>query len=144
MTLEFLDHTADIGVRIRARNAREFFAEALRGFNLILLGEEGIRRVRAQDRRAIELKCVDAETLLVDFFNELIYLFDSRYLIFNSLSIEEVDLEGEVAILRGELLGEVFDPDRHTMETEVKAATFHDLKIERDKDGLTVDMIFDL
>lgn len=145
LTVEEIDHTADVAIRITARDAAEFFQEALRGFNLILLGEEGSRRVQPADEVPVVLECSDSETLLVDFLNELIYLFDARRQIFARLNVESVTIEGAVASLQGQLMGEAFDTERHVFETEVKAATFHDLEIRRTESGLlTADLVFDL
>ena len=52
-------------------------------------------------------------------------------------TLSELHLEADVS-------GEVFDPARHTIFTEVKAVTFHDLQLERDERGWKVEIIFDL
>jgi len=46
--------------------------------------------------------------------------------------------------LEADVSGEVFDPARHTIFTEIKAVTFHDLQLERDERGWKVEIIFDL
>ncbi len=143
MTLEFLDHTADIAVRIVAADAPTFFQEALRGLHLILLDERSFEGIREAEELPLDLRAPDNETLLVDFFNELIYLFDTRRWISRRLAVETVTLDGSPR-LRGTLRGEHFDPSRHSLQTEIKAATFHDLEVRREGGEISADVVFDL
>ena len=100
MTLEFLDHTADMAVRIVAADAPTFFQEALRGLHLILLDEPSFEGIREAEELPLDLRAPDNETLLVDFLNELIYLFDTRRWISRRLAVETVTLDGS-SRLRG-------------------------------------------
>ena len=53
------------------------------------------------------------------------------------MTLSELHLEADVS-------GEIFDPARHTIFTEIKAVTFHDLQLERDESGWKAQIIFDL
>ena len=79
----------------------------------------------------------------MDFLNEIIYLFDTRRFLAAGLEEAEVAL-GPPARLAGKLAGEVMDPARHVLKTEIKAATFHGLEIREVDGGLSADVIFDL
>ncbi|MCF8106259.1 MAG: archease, partial [Desulfohalobiaceae bacterium] len=46
--------------------------------------------------------------------------------------------------LVGTARGEVFDPTRHTIQTEVKGATYHQLELRRYEQGWKGRVIFDL
>ena len=144
VSIEDLDHTADVGIRIRGASPGEFLCEALRGVNLILVGETTWEEIREVDIVEISLSAQDPETLLVDFLNEVIFLFDSRRLLFRKLQLEAVELSGPRCVLRGVLSGEPFDPQRHELQTEIKAATFHDLVVRNERGGLSADVVFDL
>jgi SHS2 domain-containing protein len=156
MGFEYIDHTADIGVRVTGRTPAELVTEAIRAFYSILLAAGSTDSVGERTARTVDLSAPDGECLLVDLLNELIYRFDAEKLLLPHLLIEELRLggagrgspegerDGGGARLRGTLRGERFDPSRHALATEVKAATYHGLRIEESKDGLRVDVIFDL
>jgi SHS2 domain-containing protein len=42
------------------------------------------------------------------------------------------------------VLGEPFDPARHTAQREVKAVTYHGAKMRRGKSGLSATLVFDV
>jgi SHS2 domain-containing protein len=144
VAVEFLDHTADIAARITGRDWKEFFQEAVRALNLILVGEEGLGQVLTKEEVPVDLEAADRETLLVDLLNELIYLFDSKKWILPRLEVEEVTMGDASCRLQGVLRGEKFEPGRHALQTEIKAATFHDLEIRSLDGGLAADVVFDL
>lgn len=143
MTLEFLDHTADIAVRISAADDSTFFQEAHRALHLILLDERSFESIREVQEVALDLQAPDAETLLVDFLNELIFLFDSRCWISRRLIVDTVTLDASPR-LRGRLRGEALDVARHSLQTEIKAATFNDLEVRRAEGRICADVVFDL
>ena len=143
MSCEFLDHTGDTAVRITAPDAASLFREAVRATLAIYVGPEALESVGSRDEISVRLEAEDGEALLVDFLNELIFLFDTRRFLAASARVEDIDL-GSPARLRTVLLGETMDPVRHDLRTEIKAATFHGLTIRVIDAGLSVDVVFDL
>jgi len=138
MTKEFeiLDHTADIGIIAYGADLRQAFANAARGlFSLITrLGD-----VNEALHRDIELTADDAESLLVDWLNELVYYFDAEGILFKRFDI--IELNNSHLKARG--YGEKADSARHELKMGVKAATYHMLKIEKNN-GYRVQVIFDI
>ncbi len=142
MTYRLVDHTGDTAVELSAPTAGELVREAARGFCSIVVDTTAAapRPVEGVD---LELEAEDGESLLVDFLNELIFLFDSRRLLPWDVEISEVSLD-RPARLRATVRGETFDASRHVFQTEVKAATFHDVHLERTAAGLRTVVVFDL
>ncbi len=143
MTIEFLDHTADVGVRLGAGSPGELLAEAVRSFYAILLDEGSRERIELREERAVEIEGLDGETVLVELLNQLIYRFDAEKLLLPVLAVEEASL-GSPGRLRGRLGGERFDPSRHALSTQIKAATYHGIEIRESGGRLSVELIFDL
>jgi SHS2 domain-containing protein len=144
MAFEFLDHTADIGVRITAGSPPELLEEAVRAFYAILLDDRDPGGIEEHVERPVDLSTPDGESLVVELLSELIYRFDAEKLILPRLRVEEARLGPRGGRLRGKLRGERFDPRRHALATEVKAATYHGIRIEEESGLLRVDVIFDL
>ncbi|MCX6011771.1 MAG: archease [Chloroflexi bacterium] len=138
MTKEFeiLDHTADIGIIAYGADLKQAFANAAKGlFSLITrLGD-----VEEALHRDIELTADDAESLLVDWLNELVYYFDAEGILFKRFDI--IELNNSHLKARG--YGEKADSARHELKMGVKAATYHMLKIEKNN-GYRVQVLFDI
>ena len=139
-----MDHTADVGVRLSAAGPAELVREAARAFYLILLEEESLERVEPREEREVDLTGPDGESIVVDFLSELIYRFDAEKLLLPRVEVEEARLEDGAGRLRARLRGERFDAGRHLLRTEVKAATWHDIRIRREGGLLSVEVVFDL
>lgn len=128
MGFELVDHTADIGLRVWGPTAAEVFEEAGRGlFSLVC---DPLRRGELETVD-LELEAEAMDLLLAAWLNELLYVFEARKLVlteFEVLGLGERSLRARVA-------GEPLDPGRHVLCGGVKAATLHELKLERRDDG---------
>lgn len=143
MAYEFLDHTGDTAVEIRATDGEDLFRQAAAALLDILVDQRRGAPVGVSESLPVELEAEDGESLLIDFLNELIFLFDSRRYLCSTAEWQELRLDPP-SRLRGVLRGETFDERRHVSLTEVKAATFHEIEIERSGAGLKTTVVFDL
>ncbi|MCI0371745.1 MAG: archease, partial [candidate division NC10 bacterium] len=121
MTWEHFEHTADLGLRVRAPDLPTLLAEAGRGLFAMLV--DNLDDVRPTDRVEIEVAGSDPEYLLFDWLAELLAIFDTRRLLLSRFEVR-VDPSGA----RATAWGEPIDPRRHHMAHEVKAITYHGLK----------------
>lgn len=125
---ETFEHTADLGLRVRAASLKELFAEAGRGlFSLIVANLDDVRPV---EEVSLAVVGEELDLLLFDWLNELLYLFESRRLV-----LVEFSLTATSSSVQATARGEVFDPARHQPEHEVKAITYHELKVDKQPDG---------
>lgn len=120
-------HEADIGVRGSGATPAEAFAEAAMALTSVICDP-----ARVVPERAVVIECSapDAELLLVDWLNALIFEMATRNLLFSRF---EVALEGER--LRATAWGEAVEVGRHRPAAEVKGASFCELKVARQADG---------
>ncbi len=150
---EFLDHTADTAVRLTAADAEGLAQSAVDALRCIYLGEEagtelgkridsGRIDAGSASRFPIALEAEDGEAVLIELLGELIFLFDTERFLCGRVEIESISLDAP-ASLKGTLVGTTGVPD-FRLETEVKAATYHSVRIRRDGGRLTVDVVFDL
>lgn len=123
-----IDHTADLGFDLWAPDREALFAEAVSGLAELCYDRSAVRPMQ---RRAVEVAADSDEELMVHWLQEVyLQLEGDGWLTSHA---EEVVVEtGRVA---GELVGEPYDPDRHTLHTEIKAVTYHGLSVRRDADG---------
>jgi SHS2 domain-containing protein len=131
------EHEADVGLIIQGRDGPELFAEAgLAIFDLVC--ELEAVQERTQYYLAGEADAV--EPLLVDWLNDLVYLFQARGVVcrrFQFPSWSETAYEAEA-------FGEPVDPARHFPRDLVKAATYHGLSVRSQEEGLEARVILDV
>ena len=139
---EIFEHTADFGIRVRAETPDALFTDAARGlFSMMVANLEEVRPV---EEVSIQLEADDVEALLHDWLDELLYVFSTQRL---ALAEFRVHLEGEPPLytrLTGIARGEPIDLRRHDIDAEVKAITWHALKVEQNAQGWLAEVIVDV
>ncbi len=134
---ETFEHTADLGLRVRADSINELFEEAACGlFSMMVTNLDDVRRLQERTYR-VEGHAVDY--LMFDWLNELLFTFESERLLLVEFKVAQ-DASG----LTATALGEPMDLDRHRMEHEVKAITYHGLRVEQDSNGWFAELIVDI
>lgn len=134
---EVFEHTADLGLRIRAPSREALWSEAARGLFSLLVAD--LDSIRPTETVAFELTADDDEYLLFDWLNELLYTFESRRLLLVEFDVQLSELK-LTAVARGEPI----DPVRHPLEHEVKAITYHGLRVEPTAEGWLAEVIVDI
>jgi SHS2 domain-containing protein len=134
---ETFDHTADLGLRIRAADVNSLFAEAGRALLSVIVSDPD--SVEPREELTLHVAGRDIEYLFVDWLDELLFLFESKH--FLALVFETViDDTGLSATVRGETC----DLARHALAHEVKAVTYHGLAVKQAPDGWRAEVILDI
>jgi SHS2 domain-containing protein len=134
---ETFEHTADLGLRIRADTPEQLFVEAAQALFGVIVEDLAAVRPVAELRIALQGDALDL--LLFDWLNELLYHFDAEHLLLGNF---EVRLSGTQ--LDATAWGETLDPSRHSLEHEVKAITYHGLRVERENGQWLAEVIVDI
>ncbi len=134
---ETFEHTADLGLRVRAANLDQLFAEAAEALFATIVEDPAAVRPLNQERIAIAGR--DREYLLFDWLKELLYRFDGEHKL-----ISRFQVTVGPAGLKADVWGEPLDLERHVLNHEVKAITYHGLKIEQTPDGWLAEVIVDI
>jgi SHS2 domain-containing protein len=134
---ETFDHTADLGLRIRAADVNSLFAEAGRALLSVIVSDPD--SVKSREELTLHVAGGDIEYLFVDWLDELLFLIESKHFL-ASVFETVVDDVGLSATVRGETC----DPARHALAHEVKAVTYHGLTVEQAADGWRAEVILDI
>lgn len=134
---EFFEHTADLGIRARAAELADLLDEAARALTAAIAAHP--EHVREVERWPLRIEGDEPELLLFDWLNEILYLFESRALLGCRFEVT-VDETGA----SGVMIGESFDETRHGRGHEVKAITYHALRVERVDEGWLAEVIVDI
>ncbi|MDP3790387.1 MAG: archease [Candidatus Omnitrophota bacterium] len=134
---EIVDHTADIAIKAYGSTLKELFQNAALGMFNILADLEGIK---PSTEIAVKADGIDKEELLIAWLEELLYNFYTKNIIFSEFNITELTDTDLAAKVKGRFIGE----NRNRLKTEIKAATRHGLKINKNGDMYEVQIVFDV
>jgi SHS2 domain-containing protein len=135
MSFEEISHTADIKIRARAPTIEALFSETFKAMMQIQYGTN----CTGELLRRIEIESSDIESLITDFLSEVLFISEVERLVFSDASIKINGFS-----LTADLIGEPFDPLRHSGGSEVKGISYSGLEITRDANGYMLDIIFDV
>jgi SHS2 domain-containing protein len=134
---EHFEHTADLGLRVRAPDVNSLFAEAATALFAAIVDD--INSVRPDYAVEVHIEGTDLEYLLFDWLRELLYQFDAEHMVFSQFDVS-VDGGGLAATAWGERL----DPARHILAHEVKAITYHGLSVSDEGSEWVAEVIVDI
>ncbi|MEW6026585.1 MAG: archease [Planctomycetota bacterium] len=142
MRYKLINHTADIGIRLGSKTLKGLFEDAAFALFDILCD---IKKVRASFKRTISVESGNREELLNEFLNTLLKEFTLENNLVGKVKIKSIDSNNALRlVLSAVIQGEPYDPKRHTIKTEIKAVTFHNLSIKKTSGGYTAEVVFDV
>ena len=134
---EIIEHTADIGIRVKAGELSLLFKEAaLAMFDII--AEAQTLKSTTQQEINLKQEAGNLEELLVFWLNELLSLSATKELIFFDFKINRL----ENNLLEATAFGR--DVKDYRVNVEIKAATYHGLKVWQDGAIWKAEVIFDV
>lgn len=136
-SFEILDHTADVGVRAWGRGPGETLRNCCVGMLSLMYDPN---RVQKRERREISATAGDWPGLLVSFLQEVLFLVEAEGWAIGDLAVEEIKEHS----VKAKLWGEPLDPERHSVQGEIKAPTYHMIKFEKANDHWTAQVYFDV
>ena len=137
-TYEYLEHTADAGMRVWGDSVDLLFTHAAMGLFELMAVLESIDETVSIE---IEVKADSIEMLLVSWLDELIYQHEVELIFFKRVEILSINSEE----LFARAYGEPTNFDKHIVYTEIKAVTYHQLYVREIENGVwEAQVIFDL
>jgi SHS2 domain-containing protein len=136
---EFLDHTSDAKFCARGDTIEEAFCNAALALASLMWDWTA---VEPKDSVPVRVQGRDHEQLLVKFLDEVIYLKETRRFLLGRVRGLDIEAGPGGLTLIGELLGDEIS-DRYEIHGDVKAATYHEMKIARDG-GFSVHVVVDM
>jgi len=135
---EEIEHTADVGLRVRGDTFEELLANAAEGM-FSLIGRATFDAGEMDERR-IDLDVVSREEALYEWLRALLLELELR-----GFFATEFSLTSSAGRIAAVVRGGRFDPARHEFFTEIKAVTRHGLRVaERQGAGFEAEVIFDV
>ncbi|MFO7677513.1 MAG: archease [Thermoplasmatota archaeon] len=132
---DFIEHTADIGVKAYGETLDEAFSHVAQAMFDIITDHSKVDMV---GEFKIELCADNLEQLLVDWLSDLLFLNTANNLVFGGFNVEITDNR-----LIAYVYGEEFDVSKHNIGMEIKAVTYHMLEVNTKK-PIYVQVLFDI
>jgi len=135
---ELIEHTADTGLRVFGSSIETLFENA--GLGLLSTLVQDLDAMTPSSTVAVELEAPDDADLLVDWLNDRLFRFDAREEIHAWATVERVR-DGKLRATSGY---RKVDWERDRFHAEIKSATYHGLRLERQGELWVAEVIFDL
>jgi len=137
MNYEILDHTADVRIRVYGKSLAQLLKNAACAMMELITERE---KIKASKQIEIKAEGGTKEELLVHWLGEILYLHQTKKMVFRDF---ELNITNESRV-KGKAFGEKIDLNKHELYSDIKAVTYHNLKIEPLNDKLKVDIVFDI
>lgn len=126
MPYKYFEHKADVGIIGIGKTLEEAFQEGAKAlFNAMV----DIKKVEPKNKIKIECEAGNEEELFVEFLNRLLAEKDINNMVFSDFKVKIKNNK-----LTGEAMGEKFNPKKQNVKIEVKAATYSQLKVIKNKE----------
>jgi SHS2 domain-containing protein len=142
MKYEYINHTADLKVRAYGKTLEEAFANAaIGGFDFLT----DTSRIKKKTEKKIIIKSKRIEALLYDFIGQLLFLLDTEgFMIssFKEMKIKQAKDAKDEFELKCTALGDNYK--NYEVKGDIKAITYSEMKIHKEKPGFVVEVVLDI
>ena len=133
MRYRTFEHPSDIGIEAFGKDIKEVFENAAYGMFGLMFGDTPSGK---KENMKFNVEGDDRQSLLVNWLNELLYLYDSRSMIFCEFKITEFNDK----MLTAAVSGASFNKNGRTAMTEIKAATYNQIDVSDNKARIVFDV----
>jgi len=135
---ELLEHTADIGVKVKGDGLEELFKNTALAMFDIMAEHISNKEPQGVEKFLITQEAGNLEELFINWLNELLSLSGAKEKVFCDFIFKKLDENS----LEAELSGS--DMADYKVNTEIKAATYHELEIKKQGSLWQAKVIFDV
>ena len=123
--IRFIEHPSDVGFEVYGDTLEELYANAAIAMYSLMTD---VDEIGGEEEREIEINSEDLYSLMFDWLDELIFLFDSESLVMRSfdIAIDESNFS-----IQGTCKGGKFNPSKHVSGIIIKAVTYNMMEIKR-------------
>ena len=133
-THRWIEHTAELQLELRARSEAAIFRQAVHALR-DLLEDDKEPAAGARATRTVEVEATDRGALLAEWMAELVLLAETDGLVPDEARDLVVGEDSVTAVVVGRTCA-----PRH----RVKAVTYHDLELHRDREGWRGNVVLDV
>ncbi len=136
MGRKLIEVEADIGFEVWSEDLNNLFEEAALSMYEIMVD---IDKVEPKEERYIKIEAEEMDLLMHDWLSELLYITDVKGIVFSKFNVIINNFK-----LEGKAFGEPVNRKKHNPKTEIKAVTYHRLKVSKENGIWRATVILDI
>ena len=136
MGRKLIEVEADIGFEVWSEDLNNLFEEAALAMYEIMVD---IDKVEPKEERYIKIEAEEMDLLMHDWLSELLYITDVKGIVFSKFNVIINNFK-----LEGKAFGEPVNRKKHNPKTEIKAVTYHRLKVSKENGIWRATVILDI
>ncbi len=135
MKYKFLKHTADVKFQAYGKTLEESFSNAALAMFSIMTD---VKKIKPKIKKEFNIKGIDQKQLLYKFLEEFLFLIDAEFLLLSKIA--------KININENELNAVVYfdKSDKYKTHGDVKAVTYQQMEIKKEKDKFIVQVVVDV
>jgi SHS2 domain-containing protein len=134
---KLIDHTADFGIQVFGSDSQALFTNAALALFDVITEMDALK---GDDSCNITVSGEDWADLMINWLREILYLWNGKEMLVKSVQILSLS-ENKIS---AKIYFDAYLPDRHTIKTEIKAVTYHQIQVKRSPTGWKAQIIFDI
>ena len=130
---------ADIAYESYGKDLNELFENSAMAIMELMAD---LKTIDAKDKIEFSLEHKKLDNLLYDFLSEILFLKDSKYMVFKHVHV--TIKEGKKNKLNAILEGDRINPEVQHLENDIKAVTMHMFELKKDKGRWRATVVVDI
>jgi SHS2 domain-containing protein len=139
MPFKFLPHTADVKIQAEGKSLEEAFKQSALAVKEVMSSKI---KIKAKIRKEIKVEGEDKESLLYEFLEEFLYLFDAESFIMNKVTKIKITKSKNKLILTAQAIGD--NSSSYKFTNDVKAITYNEMSIKENKGKVAIVFVIDV
>jgi protein archease len=137
MPYELIDHTADIGIYVSGSTIKDLFETAA-----IAMVEQIVdtKTLKGRNSQRLQVSGIDKTDLLINFLRELLSVWTIGEHLVKNVYINDIDN----TYLTANITWDKFNPKTHEILTDIKAVTYHGIRVKQKNNTWQATIIFDV
>ena len=144
-TFSEIDHPADLALRVFAHTIAGLFKTALEGMYFLIFNQKILLSVDCDKKTtALSFQGQNHEDLLIDWLSELNYKLEvEKKVAIYCKSLKFKEISGDIAV-NAHLVFKDLNELKLVPVQEIKAVTYHQMDIKKEKTGFSTVIVFDV
>jgi len=133
---KFLPHTADVKFQAFGKTLEEAFKNCAYALTETITD---YKKIKPTTEKTIEIESENQESLLYDFLEQFLILLDSEGFILNKIKSLKITKNK----LTAKIIGDT-KPEKYKINTHIKAVTYQEMFIKKEKGQYVIQVILDI
>lgn len=138
---KILEHTADEYIMAYGSSMEEAFESAAFAMFEVMTDT---RTVNPRERELIAIEADDEASLLYSWLESLLLKFDVEGKLYTKFNVRKIKIKKNALSLEATIWGETYDTSRHPSRTDIKAVTYYQMEILKEKDMVILKFVLDI